>query len=137
VISVGPGDWFNYAVHSVEMYQTLVGPGARWLQSFSTPERDITVIGYHTRPTVIVQTLRDAGSTFHMTVYAAKGRADCEVNDYDGFYTGTMSAMLDMVRTGRAPISREETLEILAILHAGMRSAETGQRIEIADMFQS
>jgi virulence factor len=137
VVSVGPGDWFNYAVHSVEMYQTLVGPGARWLQSFNTPERDITIIGYDTRPTVIVQTLRDAAYAFHMTAYAAKGRADCEVSDYDGFYTGTMSAMLEMARTGRAPIDREETLEILAILHAGLRSAETGQRVELADMFRS
>src|ERR687885_2940146 len=26
VISVGPGDWYNYGVHAVEMMQTVVGP---------------------------------------------------------------------------------------------------------------
>ncbi len=28
VVSVGPGDWYTYGVHAVEMYQTLVGLGA-------------------------------------------------------------------------------------------------------------
>jgi virulence factor len=134
VTSVGPGDWFNYGVHAVEMFQTLVGPGARWVHAFSEPARDVVVIGYDERPTVVVQTLRDANYVFHLAAYAEKGWDECEVTDADGFYSGMMAAVLEMVRTGRAPVNPANTLEILAILHAGERSAQTGQRVNLASL---
>src|SRR3712207_2215074 len=43
VVSVGPGDWYNYGVHAVEMYQTLVGTGARWVHRFAAAQRDVAI----------------------------------------------------------------------------------------------
>ena len=134
VISVGPGDWFNYGVHAVEMYQTLVGPGARWVQAFSTAQRDVVVIGYDEAPTVVVETLRDAGYVFHITAYGANGWGQCEVKDFDAFYTRMMAGVLEMAQTGRSPVSRADTLEVLAVLHAAQRSSETGARVLLADL---
>ena len=134
VVSVGPGDWYNYGVHAVEMFQTVVGTGARWVHSFPAAERDIVVVGYDAGPTVVVETLRDAAYVFHLVAYGAAGWAECEVTDSDAFYTGTMAAVVEMVRTGRAPVSRGETLEVLAVLHAALRSAETGTRVRVADV---
>jgi predicted dehydrogenase len=134
VLSVGPGDWFNYGVHAVEMYQTVVGLGARWVQSFPDPRRDVVVVGYDEAPSVVVETLRDAGYVFHLVAYGAKGWSQCEVKDFDAFYTRMMAAVLEMARTGRSPVSRDETLEVLAVLHAALRSAETGARVQIADV---
>lgn len=134
VVSVGPGDWFNYGVHAVEMYQTLVGAGARSVHRYALGERDIAVIGYDNRPTVVVQTLRDAQYVFHLVAYGANGWTECEVTDADAFYTRMMDAALEMGRSGRAPIRPEETLEVLAVLHAGVRSAEIGQPVQIADI---
>jgi predicted dehydrogenase len=129
VISVGPGDWYNYGVHAVEMFQTLVGPGARWVHCFPAAERDVVIVGYDEGPAVVVETLRDAAYLFHLVAYGANGWTECEVTDSDGFYTGLMAAVLQMVQTGHAPVSRAQTLEVLAVLHAALRSAATGRRV--------
>lgn len=136
VVSVGPGDWFNYGVHAVEMYQTLVGPGARWVHCFPSDKRDVVVIGYDDAPTVVVETLRDAGYVFHLTAYGSSGWAECEVKDFDAFYTRMMAAVLEMARTRHSPINRADTLEVLAVLHAAVRSAETGTRVLLTDVLR-
>ncbi len=134
VVSVGPGDWYNYGVHAVEMYQTLVGPGARWVHRFAAAQRDVAIVGYDDGPSVVVETLRDATYVFHLVAYGADGWAQCQVTDADAFYTRMMAAALEMARTGRAPLRRAQTLEVLAVLHAGQRSAETGQRVYLDDL---
>jgi virulence factor len=61
VISIGPGDWYNYGVHAVEIAQAVAGNGAVWVHQHASEHRDVTVIGYAgDRPTVVVETLRDA-----------------------------------------------------------------------------
>lgn len=134
VVSVGPGDWYNYGVHAVEMYQSLIGLGARWVHRFAQSERDIAVVGYDARPSVVVETLRDARYVFHLVVYGADGYGECEVVDAEAFYTRLMAATLEMARSKRAPITAEQTLEVLAVLHAGERSAQLGQRVYLADV---
>ncbi len=134
VVSVGPGDWFYYGVHAVEMAQTVIGTGARWVHRHAFAERDVAVIGYDGRPSLVVETLRDAAYVFHLAAYGRDGWAQAEVTDHRGFYRGTMAAVLAMAETGVAPVGRAETLEILAVLHAGERSAATGGPVAIADV---
>jgi virulence factor len=133
-VSIGPGDWYNYGIHAVEMYQTVVGAGARWVHRFASDARDIAVVGYDDGPAVVVETLRDARYIFHLVVYGANGWTECEVIDANGFYARMMAAVLETVHTGRAPVSRAETLEVLAVLHAGERSAATRERVALADV---
>jgi predicted dehydrogenase len=134
VVSVGPGDWYYYGVHAVEMLGAVAGTGATWVHRHALKERDIAVIGYDGGPVAVVETLRDAAYVFHLTAYGADGWTSVQVSDFDGFYTNTMRAVVQMVETGTAPLSREQTLEVLAILEAGNRSAETGERVALADI---
>ncbi|GAA2756262.1 Gfo/Idh/MocA family protein [Actinopolymorpha rutila] len=134
LISVGPGDWFNYGVHAVEAALAVRGPGAKQVQQFSCGDRDITVIEDETGPRIVIGTLRDAKTGFHLTAYGSQGVAQTEVADYESFYANTMSAAVGMARTGTAPIDREATLEVLAILAAGQRSATTGEPVRLADV---
>lgn len=137
IVSVGPGEWHYYGVHAVEMYQTVAGLGARWVHRHVFDERDIVVVGYDEGPSVVVETLRDAVYTFHLSVYGANGCAQCKVTDSKAFYTRLMSAVLDMVVTGKPPITRSQTMEVLGVLHAGIRSAESESRVQIADVLPS
>jgi predicted dehydrogenase len=57
-----------------------------------------------------------------------------EVEDALGFYTGEMRAFAEMVRTGASPVPASRTLDVLAILEAGNRSAERGEAVEIAEI---
>lgn len=134
VISVGPGDWFYYGVHAVEMLLTVVDAPATRVHRHAYPERDVAVIDFEGGPAAVVETLRDAAYVFHLTAYGADGHASMEVEDALGFYTGEMRAFAEMVRTGTPPIPASRTLDVLAILEAGNRAAERGEAIEIREV---
>jgi len=134
VVAVGPNEWFYYGVHVVELLGAIVGVGAQWVHRHVFPERDVVVIDYADGPTAVVQTLRDAKYIFDLTAYGAAGKASFEVVDAAGFYTNTMRQVLAMAETGRSPLEPEQTLEVLAILTAGNRSAETGQRVSLDEV---
>lgn len=134
VVSVGPGEWFNYGVHAVEMLGTVVDARATKVHRHAYPERDIAVVEYDIGPSAVVETLRDAAYVFHLTAYGAEGHASMEVKDALGFYTNTMRKFAEMVRTGTAPIPASQTLDVLAILEAGNRSAERGEAVDIGEI---
>lgn len=134
VVSVGPGDWYYYGVHAVEMLGVVAGTGATWVHRHAFETRDITVIGYDNGPSAVVETLRDAAYVFHLTAYGTEGWTSVEVSNFAGFYTNTMREVVRMVETGTPSLTREQTLEVLAILEAGNRSAETGERVPLADV---
>lgn len=135
VVSVGPGDWFYYGIHAVEQYLSLIGPGASWVQRFAQGERSIAIVGYDHGPTVIVGVLADAAYVFHLTVYGADAWAHAKrPGEPDDTYGGLMTAVVQMVRERRSPIERRETIEILAVLHAGIRAFETAGPVRLADV---
>lgn len=137
LVSVGPGDWYNYGIHTVEAALTVCGPGALRVQRIARPERDLTVIDHESGSQVMVGTLRGTSTPFHLVGYGARQMAQTEVSDYQGFYTGTMSAAVRMARAGTSPIARQATLDVLAVLAAGERSAETGGPVALAEILGS
>lgn len=127
VISTGPGDWYYYGVHAVELLGAVAGTGAKTVTRHAFPDRDVVVVDYGNGPTGIVQTLRDAAYVFELVAYGKDGHASFEVQDSTAFYGNTMAEVVKMAETGVAPLKPEQTLEVLAILQAGLESAETGK----------
>ena len=134
MISVGPGDWFYYGVHAVEMLLTVTDARPVRVHRHAYPERDVVVIDLADGPAAVVETLRDAAYVFHLTAFGAEGHASMEVEDALGFYRAEMQAFAAMVRTGTPPIPPSRTLDVLAILEAGNRSTERGEAVEIAEI---
>ncbi len=132
VVSVGPGDWYNYGVHAVELLEAIGGTGARSVHRHEFEQRDVAVIPYDNGPVAVVETLRDAAYVFELTAYGRDGHTSFSVTDHVGFYTNTMREVARMVETGTSPLKPEETLEVLAILQAGVQSAATGQAAPVA-----
>jgi predicted dehydrogenase len=132
VVSVGPGDWFYYGVHAVELLGTVAGTGATSVHRHASDGRDVVVIEYGNGPVAVVETLRDAAYVFELHAYGEHGHHSFEVSDHAAFYANTMREVVTMAETGVSPLRPEQTLEVLAILHAGVRSAETGATVDPA-----
>lgn len=131
IVSVGPGDWFYYGVHAVELLGAVAGTGARTVHRHAFDGCDIAVIAYDNGPTAVVETLRDAAYVFELHAYGEQGHLSIEVSDHAAFYANTMREVMRMAETGVAPLAPEQTLEVLAILHTGLRSGETGTTVEV------
>jgi predicted dehydrogenase len=134
IISVGPGEWFYYGIHAVELLGAITADRPRWVQRHAFDEKDVAIVAYDAGLVAVVETLRDAAYTFHITAFGSDGLAAMEVTDMPGFYANTMREVVRMMETKRAPLTREQTLDVLAILHAGNRSAETGERVMIDEI---
>ena len=134
ITGVGPGDWYNYGVHTVEAAVAVYSGRLDWVQQFAGADRDLTVIGDVSGPKITIGTLRDAPTPFQLSAYGSGGTAQTDVGDYRGFYTNTIRAAVGMAATGQPPIKPQDTLTVLSILAAGERSRATGRRIALADL---
>lgn len=138
ITSVGPEEWFYYGVHAVEVTGAVVdavgGDQPVSVHRFALPEKDVAVVEYETGLVAVIMTLRDAGYLFHVNVYGEKGHLDFAVDDFMGFYTNEMTAFTEMMETREMPLRREQTLAVMAILHAGNMSAEEGRKVMISEI---
>lgn len=134
IVSVGPEEWFHYGVHAVEVTGAVTDDMPVSVHRFALDQKDIAVIGYETGLVAVVMVLRDAGYLFHVTVYGEHGHLDFHVDDAMGFYTNEMQAFTAMMETGQSPLRREQTLAVMAILHAGNISADEGRTVAISEI---
>lgn len=134
ILSVGPEEWFYYGVHAVELVGAVTADRPLSVHRHALERKDVAVIEYESGLVAVVETLRDAGYLFHCSVFGEKGHTSFDVNDAIGFYSNEMREFVKMVKTGTSPLTREQTLDVLAILHTGNRSAETGQRVLISEI---
>lgn len=134
VFCVGPGDWYNYGVHTVEAAVALIGFGAESVQQLHSSDRDVTVASHADGPRIVIGTLRDAHPPFHITAYGERGVFETDVSGFSGFYTNTIRAAVRMAETGTSQVPREATIEVLAILAAGQRSARTGAPVRLGEV---
>lgn len=133
MIGVGPNDWYYYGIHVAEAVVTAMGPGAGWLQRFAWPGRDVAVVGYPDGRSAVMEVLRDSRPGFLFIGHARDGWAQRQILDYGSAYAQQLRTAVDMARTRRPPLPDAETLEVLAILHAGIASAERGARVELSE----
>jgi hypothetical protein len=121
-----PLDLSWYAIHSIEVLYTIMGPGCETVMRTAGPHGD-----------VLVGRWKDGRIG---TVYAVKPDADYgavvfhgkEVTDLHpkkaaaSEYRPLVLEIVKFFQTGKAPVSNEETLEIFAFMDASMKSKEQG-----------
>lgn len=134
IVSVGPEEWFDYGVHIVEVTGAVTDDAPLSVHRFAQDKKDVAVVEYETGLVAVIMTLRDAGYLFHINVYGEKGHLDFSVDDFMGFYTNEMKAFAEMMETRKMPLRREQTLAVMAILHAGNKSAQEGRKVMISEI---
>lgn len=80
--------------------------------------------------------LHDAyGSFGAVHLYGTKGDLPLKLTDTYHAFRGQLVAFIDMLRTGARPLPFEETVELMAVIIAGIRSREQqGVAISLADV---
>ena len=134
ILSVGPEEWFYYGVHAVELLGAVTDDRPIAVHRHALENKDVAVVEYDSGLVAVVETLRDAGYLFHCSVFGTTGHTSFDVNDAMGFYGNEMREFVTMVETRISPVTREQTLDVMAILHAGIRSADSGQRVLISEI---
>lgn len=119
VATAGPGIFANYSVHQLEMIVSLLGPGANRVKSLSTQHSTFLAIEY-----------ADGRKGSMLQMSQTPFQLSLQLRDGEGLYIPTCSEifprlihrMLDFFASGKPPVPKEETLEIMALIEAGRKA---------------
>lgn len=128
--------WERYGIHALEAVEPLTGPGFLTVTTQGGENGDVVHLTHRSGVRVTLGALHDAyGSFGAVHLYGTKGELALKLTDTYHAFRGQLVAWIDMLRTGRRPLPFEETVELMAVIIAGIRSREQGGRtIAIADI---
>jgi hypothetical protein len=116
VATLGPGVFANYAVHQLEMIVALMGAGAKRVKSLSAEHALMLMIEYAGGRKAWMQQLPRMPFQLSLTLRDGDGVV---IPDCSDIFPRLVHATLDFFESGKPPVLKEETLEIMALLDAG------------------
>lgn len=116
-------DLFWYGVHGVEILFTIMGTGCETVSRTQAPGVDVAVGRWQGGRIGTFRGLRDGATGYGATVFGAKGIAPA--GSYEG-YRPLVDEIGKFFRTGKPPVSAEETIEMFAFMEAADESKRRG-----------
>ncbi len=128
-------DLFWYGIHGVEMLFTVMGTGCRKVTRFHTTDTDIVVGTWYDDRLGTFRGIRSTKSGYGGTAFGEDGIA--ALGPYES-YRGLVVAIVNFFRTGIAPVSAAETLEIYAFMEAADESKRRdGKPVYLEEVMES
>lgn len=122
--------WERYGIHALEAVQPLVGPGFESAQTCHRAGSDLVHISHRSGVQLTLAAIHDAyGSFGAVHLYGTKGQTALTLRDTYNAFRGQLVAFIEFLRTGQRPYPFEETVELMAVIIAGIRSRDEGGRV--------
>ena len=128
--------WERYGIHALEAVEPLLGQGFLTVQALSDAGGDIMHITHRSGVRLTIGAVHDAyGSFGAVHLYGPKGDLALKLCDTYNAFRGQLVAFVEMLRTGERPLPFEETVELMAVIIAGIRSREReGEIVHVKDI---
>jgi hypothetical protein len=129
--------WERYAIHALEGIWPVLGPGFLGVRTESRPGSDIAYLLHKSGVQVSLAVIYDAvGSYGVLHVFGTKGHLAVSCWDTYTAFRNQLCAFVEMLRTGERPYPLSETIELMAVIIAGLRSRErSGAVVELKEVF--
>ncbi|MGE3809071.1 MAG: Gfo/Idh/MocA family protein, partial [Gemmataceae bacterium] len=127
-------DLFWYGIHGVETLFTIMGPGCEAVTRVNSPDADLVVGTWKDGRLGTFRGIRKGKSDYGALVFGSKGIAPS--GGYGG-YEPLVVEICKFFHTGKAPVSAEETINLIAFMEAADESKRQGGKpVKIADVMQ-
>ncbi len=128
--------WERYGIHALEPAFVLLGPGFASVRLESHPGTEVAHLVHRSGTQVTLPVIHDGGPGFGaVQVNGTRGFAQVRFTDTYTAFRAQLLRFIEFVRTRRAPYPFVHTVEMMAVLIAGIRSRECGgQRVEVAEV---
>jgi predicted dehydrogenase len=120
--------WERYGIHAMEGVYPLLKPGG-WESITHSGTRDHSVyhIHHNSGVEVVVPIIVDMYGGFGFTsVHGTKGSISASFGDTLYAFKTQLEGFVQYLRTGKLPFAFDETIELMKIIIAGLRSREQG-----------
>lgn len=116
-------DFFWYGIHGVETLFTIMGPGCQSVARVRTDKMELAVGVWEGGRIGTFRGTREGPHTYGATVFGIKGNV--QAGRFEG-YEPLLVEIVKYFKTGKPPVSPEQTLEILAFMEAAEESKRQG-----------
>lgn len=124
-------DLFWYAIHGIEMLYAVMGAGCERVWRIHTPDADMVVGSWKEGRIGTFRGIRRGPAAFGGRAFGADGIGEL---GSEGNNIGLLEHISAFFETGKPPVSKEETLELVAFMEAAQRSGEAGGRaVQLTD----
>lgn len=121
--------WERYGIHALEGVYPIVGPGFVSVRNTGDSSRNVVHLKHQSGVDVVIAAIADMYGG--LGVLDLCGTADhAQVSSKDTFYSfkAQLQSFVDYLRTGERPFPFAETVEMMKIIIAGIRSRDEGGR---------
>lgn len=119
---MGPGTYETYSVHQLEMIALLMNTGASRIKSFGSNNGNHFIIEYEDGRKASLLQMTDAPFQVSMQLKNGEG---VFINQCSDIFPRFVNGVLDFFESGKAPVPKEQTLEIMAIREAGIKAQKS------------
>ncbi|MBI1841254.1 MAG: Gfo/Idh/MocA family oxidoreductase [Verrucomicrobia bacterium] len=141
-VSYGPAekephhpDLFWYGVHPVEGLFTVMGPGCQSVSRTASDATDVVVGMWSEGRTGTLLGLRTGATPHKVIVFGSKSVAEQKGS---GDYAPLVREIVQFFKSGKSPVSLDETLELFAFMEAADESKRQGGKpVAIADVLKA
>jgi|DewCreStandDraft_4_1066084.scaffolds.fasta_scaffold33064_2 hypothetical protein len=130
--------WERYAIHALEVLWPVLGPGFLAVRTESRPGSDIAYLTHRSGVQISLAVIFDAvGSYGALHVFGTRGNLAVTCWDTYTAFRNQLCAFVEMLRTGQRPYPLTETVEMMTVIIAGLRSRESGGKTVEVEEIQS
>ena len=127
-------DFGFYGIHGVETLYTLMGTGCESVNRMSSQDADVVVGRWKDGRIGTFRGIKEGPAIYGGTAYTPKG--SIAAGGYEG-YKVLLDQILTFFKTGVAPISKEETIEIFTFMKASnMRKEQNGKIVTMEEAYR-
>ena len=130
--------WERYGIHALEAVYPLLGPGFVSAQTQQQSGSDIVHLRHQGGAQITLAAIHDAyGSFGGVHLYGTKGDLALKLTDTYSAFRAQLVAFIDMLRTGQPPFDFAQTIELMAIIIAGIESRkQNGATVSVSSIIE-
>jgi predicted dehydrogenase len=124
-----PKSWERYGIHALEAIYPILGPGFVTVRNTGTADRNIVHLKHRSGADGVAVAIADMVGAFGvLQLGGTAGHATAAFADTFYAFKAQLAAFIDYLRCGERPFPFEETVELMQMLVAGIRSRNEGGR---------
>ena len=124
-----PKSWESYGIHALEGIYPILGPGFLSARNTGTIDRNIVHLKHKCGADVIVVASADMYGSFGcLQLCGTAGKVQLASGDSFFAFKSQLEAFIGFLRTGVYPFPFAETVELMQLVIAGLRSRDQGGR---------
>jgi len=124
-----PKSWERYGIHALEGVYPILGPGFISARNTGSEERNIVHFKHRSGADVIAAVVSDLYGAFGvLALYGTAGHVEVAFADTFYAFKKQLGAFIQYLRSGVMPFPFSETVELMRMVIAGIRSREENGR---------